>query len=81
MTWLLFVAGLLRLAAVGFSDGTQHRLAGQLDARQAASAPPDRSARIAVLVGAYQPGAERAEELADMVVEVIAGAEIVQPEG
>lgn len=43
--------------------------------------PPDRSARLAALVGGYRLGAGRAEELADMVVEVIAGAEIVQPEG
>ena len=42
--------------------------------------PPDRSARLAALVGGYRLGAGRAEELADMV-EVIAGAEIVQPEG
>ena len=35
--------------------------------------PPDRSARIAALVGGYRLGAERADELADMVVEVIAG--------
>ena len=30
--------------------------------------PPDRSARIAALVGGYRLGAERADELADMVV-------------
>ncbi|WP_420446126.1 phosphotransferase [Candidatus Poriferisodalis sp.] len=35
--------------------------------------PPDRSARIAVLVGGYRLSADRADELADMVVEVIAG--------
>lgn len=34
---------------------------------------PDRSARIAALVGGWRLGAERADELADMVVEVIAG--------
>ena len=34
---------------------------------------PDRSARIAALVGGYRLGAERADELADMVAEVIAG--------
>lgn len=34
---------------------------------------PDRSARIAALVGGYQLSADRADELADMVVEVIAG--------
>ena len=35
--------------------------------------PPDRSARIAALVGGYRLGADRAGELADMVIEVIAG--------
>ncbi|MCY3894355.1 MAG: hypothetical protein OXF65_13805 [Acidimicrobiaceae bacterium] len=35
--------------------------------------PPDWSARIAALVGGYRLGAERADELADMVVEVISG--------
>ena len=35
--------------------------------------PPDRSARIAALVGGYRLSADRADELADMVVEVIAG--------
>ncbi|WP_419947098.1 hypothetical protein [Candidatus Poriferisodalis sp.] len=35
--------------------------------------PPDRSARIAALVGGCRLGAERADELADMAVEVIAG--------
>ncbi len=34
---------------------------------------PDRSARIAALVGGYGLGAGRADELADMVAEVIAG--------
>ena len=34
---------------------------------------PDRSARIAALVGGYGPGAGGADELAAMVVEVIAG--------
>jgi len=43
--------------------------------------PPDRSARIAALVGGCRLGAERADELADMVVAVTAGTEIVQPEG
>ncbi len=43
--------------------------------------PPDRSARIAALVGGYRLGAERAVEFADMVVEVIAGAAAAQPEG
>ncbi len=42
---------------------------------------PDRSARIAALVGGYRLGAERADELADMVVAVIARAEAAQPEG
>ena len=35
--------------------------------------PPDRSARIAALVGGYRLSADRADELADMVAEVIAG--------
>ncbi|WP_420446119.1 phosphotransferase [Candidatus Poriferisodalis sp.] len=35
--------------------------------------PPDRSARIAALAGGYRLGAGRADELAAMVVEVIAG--------
>ena len=35
--------------------------------------PPDRPARIAALVGGHRLGAGRADELADMVVEVIAG--------
>lgn len=35
--------------------------------------PPDRSARIAAPVGGCRLGADRADELADMVVEVIAG--------
>ena len=34
---------------------------------------PDRSARIAALAGGYGLGAGRADELADMVAEVIAG--------
>jgi len=42
--------------------------------------PPDRSARIAALVGGYRLGAERADELAEIGAEVIAGAETVQPE-
>ena len=36
-------------------------------------APPDRSARIAALVGGYRLEASRTRHLADMVVEVIAG--------
>ena len=43
--------------------------------------PPDRSPRIAALVGGYRLGAERADELAESVAEVIAGAETVQSEG
>ncbi len=35
--------------------------------------PPDRSARIAALVGGCRLGAERADELSDMAVEVVAG--------
>ena len=35
--------------------------------------PPDRPARIAALVGGHRLGAGRADQLADMVVEVIAG--------
>ncbi len=35
--------------------------------------PPDRSARIAALVGGYRLSDDRADDLADMVVEVIAG--------
>ena len=35
--------------------------------------PPDLSARIAALVGGYRLSAERADELADMDTEVIAG--------
>ena len=35
--------------------------------------PPDRSARIASLVGGYRLSDDRADEIADMVVEVIAG--------
>ena len=45
------------------------------------ASPPDRSERIAALVGGYRLCAQRAEELADMVTEVMAGAETVQPEG
>ena len=37
------------------------------------ASPPDRSARIAALVGGYRLSADRADELADMVVEVIVG--------